>query len=276
VTAFLEGVSEPAILEALDRHEREVSTTFARAVGGHVDDRPDRLVYVTGLPAEFANGVKSPRLSEASADEEIERSRELLEEAAVPGTWSVGPLATPPDLDRRLQRAGFTPDFDLRMMAGEIGAMDLEADDPKGLALRRVDGDQAHRDWLHVMEIGFGMPEGHTVTIDSTARAIGFDAEAPWVRFVGTVEGEPVASSGLMTFGGLAGIYNVATVPGARRRGYGEALTRAAIGYGRDLGYHVAILGASDLGRGIYQRMGFRDVCVARQFVFDPTSASSR
>ena len=275
VTPILEEIREPAILEALDRHEREVSSTFARALGGYVEDRSDMLVYVTGLPAEWANGVKAPRLDEGSADAAIERSRGLLDQAAVPGTWSLGPLATPSDLDRRLERAGFRADFDLRMMAGEIAAMDLDADDPSELDIRRVDGEAAHADWLHVMETGFGMPEAHTITIDVTARAVGFDAHAPWVRFVGTVEGEPVASSGLMTFGGVAGIYNVATIPDARRRSYGEVMTRVAIRYGRDLGYRVAILGASDLGRGIYQRMGFRDVCAVRQCVYDPESIGS-
>jgi hypothetical protein len=192
VTTPVEDTSLPGLLEALERHEREVSATFARALGGRVLERPDVLLYATGLPAEWANGAKGPRLDESSADEAIDLSKGMLDEAGVPGTWVVGPLATPSDLGDRLERAGFEREFDLRMMAGEIAAMDLD-DDPPELDIRRVDGEAAHADWLHVMESGFGMPEGHTITVDATARAVGFDADSRWVRFVGVADGDPVA-----------------------------------------------------------------------------------
>jgi ribosomal protein S18 acetylase RimI-like enzyme len=270
VTDIIHDASASAMVEALDRHDRELSSAYARAVGGHVEDRPDVLLYVTGLPASFANGAKGPRLDETSADAIIERSRQLLTKAAVPGSWSVGPLATPADLGERLERAGFPREFDLHMMAADIGDIDLDVEPPPDLRIRRVDGEEAHRESLHVMERGFEMSPEHTRTIDATVRAVGFDPDAPWVRFVGTADGRPMASSGLMLFGGVAGIYNVATLPEARRRGFGDAMTRAAIRYGRDRRYRVAILGASEMGRGIYERMGFQEVCEVRQYVYEP------
>lgn len=268
MTPPVKDTSLPGLLEALERHERDVSATFARALGGRVVDRPDVLLYATGLPAEWANGAKAPRLDESSADEVVEVSRKMLDEVGVPGTWGLGPLATPPDLEERLERAGFERDFDLRMMAASIASIDLREEDPSGLQIRRVDSEAAHAAWLGVMTEGFAMPPEHTMTIDATARAVGFGEDAPWLQFVGTVDGEAVASSGLMLFGGLAGVYNVATVPTVRRRGYGAAMTRAALRLGRDRGYHVSVLGASDLGRGVYERMGYRDVGELRQYVY--------
>src|SRR5204863_8658897 len=90
------------------------------------------------------------------------------------------------------------------------------------------------------------------------------------VRFAGLLEGRPVASSGLMLWGGVAAVYNVATVPEARRRGIGTAMTWAAIDHARGLGYHVALLGTSVGGRGIYERMGFRQVEVIREYLWEP------
>jgi hypothetical protein len=45
-----------------------------------------------------------------------------------------------------------------------------------------------------------------------------------------------------------------------RRRGYGEALTWAAVAGGQRAGCTIASLQASALGKPVYARMGFSDV----------------
>jgi ribosomal protein S18 acetylase RimI-like enzyme len=266
VSSILRDAAPAGLVEAVDRHDRESSAAVARAVGGHVEDRDDGLVYVSGLPAFFANGVKSPRLDPASVEERIEHVATLLRAAGVPGQWSLGPLARPGDLDRRLMAAGLTRGEDLPWLGAGIDRLDLNGVDPPELVVRRVEDEEDHLAWLAAMVEGFSLGREITHTIDRSARAIGFDPRGPWIRFVGTVAGAVVASSGLMTFGGVAGIHNVAAVPDRRRRGFGTAMTRAAIRYGRELGYRVAVLGTSPIGRSGYERMGFDDVCVVRGY----------
>ena len=70
--------------------------------------------------------------------------------------------------------------------------------------------------------------------------------------------------------GGVAGIYNVSTRPGWRRRGIGAAVTRATVTAARDQGYRLAILHASDLGAGVYRSIGFRALCRIGQCVWVP------
>jgi len=41
--------------------------------------------------------------------------------------------------------------------------------------------------------------------------AVGYGPDAPLQRFVGLVRGRPVATSGLMLGGGIAGVYSVST-----------------------------------------------------------------
>ena len=69
---------------------------------------------------------------------------------------------------------------------------------------------------------------------------------------------EPVS---LVTAGGAAGIYNVTTVEAARGRGIGAAMTVAAVRHGADLGFDLATLQASTMGRPVYERLGFEFVC---------------
>ena len=83
----------------------------------------------------------------------------------------------------------------------------------------------------------------------------------PHVRlYSGLVDGVVVATSMLIATGSVAGIYWVATLEEHRGHGYGEALTWAAVGGGREFGCEIASLQASKLGRPVYTRMGFEHV----------------
>ena len=52
-------------------------------------------------------------------------------------------------------------------------------------------------------------------------------------------------------------VFYVATVPHARRRGLGDALTRIAARAGFEMSADAAWLGASVMGAGLYRRIGF-------------------
>jgi ribosomal protein S18 acetylase RimI-like enzyme len=61
--------------------------------------------------------------------------------------------------------------------------------------------------------------------------------------------------------GDALGVYNVATLPGHQRRGYGEAVMRFALNEAnRDLGMERSILQSTPAGLRLYRRMGYRTV----------------
>jgi ribosomal protein S18 acetylase RimI-like enzyme len=71
---------------------------------------------------------------------------------------------------------------------------------------------------------------------------------------------EPVACAMTLVSHRVAGVFYVATVEHARRRGLGDALTRMAARAGFELGAGAAWLGASQMGAGLYRRIGFEDL----------------
>lgn len=77
---------------------------------------------------------------------------------------------------------------------------------------------------------------------------------------LGLREGQPVARSMGVVHAGLVGVHNVYVPPSSRGRGYGAALTAAAIEAGRAAGATAACLQATELGFPVYERMGFRRV----------------
>jgi predicted acetyltransferase len=78
--------------------------------------------------------------------------------------------------------------------------------------------------------------------------------------------GEPVASAEMFCVGPIAGIMGVATVPAARRRGLGTALTRAALREGAARSCTCAVLAALGASYDLYRKMGFVHVCNHRAY----------
>jgi GNAT superfamily N-acetyltransferase len=88
---------------------------------------------------------------------------------------------------------------------------------------------------------------------------------------VGYAEGQPVATAGMYRKGAVAEIGAVWTHPAFRRRGYGAALTWAALVEARMRGCTAAVLKATAMGYPLYLRMGFVEVC--RMRVYAPPGA---
>jgi hypothetical protein len=75
--------------------------------------------------------------------------------------------------------------------------------------------------------------------------------------FIGRVEGRPVGAATAYRTAGAVGVFGVATIASARRRGYGSALTRAAMLPESGL---PSVLAPSEEGKGVYLRLGFEPV----------------
>ena len=69
---------------------------------------------------------------------------------------------------------------------------------------------------------------------------------------------------------GTAGVYNIAVLESARGRGIGYAVTAALMNVGVAAGCTNAVLHASELGRPVYERLGFEEVCQTPQWIWMP------
>ena len=80
---------------------------------------------------------------------------------------------------------------------------------------------------------------------------------------------KPVATSLLYLDGGVAGIYNVATLPQVRHLGIGSALTLALLLQARSWGYRIGTLQSSQMGLQLYRRLGFREYCTFQAYFWE-------
>lgn len=74
------------------------------------------------------------------------------------------------------------------------------------------------------------------------------------------LDGQPAGTALAIRSGASVGVYNVSTLPEARRRGVGSAATWAAVATGRDRSCELAVLQSSEMAHSLYEAMGFRTV----------------
>jgi ribosomal protein S18 acetylase RimI-like enzyme len=178
-------------------------------------------------------------------------------EHEVPFMWTVGPFTQPSDLGERLESHGLSHADDLPGMAVDLHALDEDVSFPSGLVIERVGDTKVLRECIEVMRVGFELPELTSEVFFEAFTAVGLDEESPLRSYVGRLDGQAVAASSLLVGAGVGGIYNVATLPEARRQGLGAAVTLEALREARELGYRIGVLQSSGMGFGVYRRLGF-------------------
>jgi ribosomal protein S18 acetylase RimI-like enzyme len=124
--------------------------------------------------------------------------------------------------------------------------------------------------WSRVLCDSFGAPRSFGDAFAELATTIGLGPESPFRHFLGYANGEPVATCSLFLGAGVAGIYDVSTLPELRKRGLGRLVTLAAMHEARARGYRMAILHSSALGAAMYRGLGFADVCPIGQHIWVP------
>jgi GNAT superfamily N-acetyltransferase len=124
------------------------------------------------------------------------------------------------------------------------------------LTIEVVIDEAARADYLRAMGPAYGL-DPQRVDRVANARMLA----APGVTlYLGRAGSEPVSTGMSIVAEGVAGVYFIGTLPAARGRGYGEAITARIHADATAAGCHAAILQSSPSGLRVYERLGYRTV----------------
>ncbi|MBF6589492.1 MAG: GNAT family N-acetyltransferase [Ktedonobacterales bacterium] len=266
---ILRTLSAPALVHAIEENLAEYVLYQGRAPGAEVYQDAALTWVISGIPGSaYSNAVLRTRLAPARVDAVVAEVLARFSERGVPLGWWITPATRPTNLAERLAAHGLEALGEGPGMAADLAALTGEVSDPAGLSIEEVNHPPTLRLWLDTQHRatsdGEGSPSGEAVAAETH---LGVGPHLAYRRFLGRLDGVPVATAALFLGAGVAGIYSVATLPSARRQGIGAAMTRAPLRAARALGYRAAVLGASPLGAPVYTRLGFREYCRVGRFV---------
>ncbi len=214
----------------------------------------------TGIPSPGLNGVWCAGRDPDPA--EIKRLLGLLTARGLPHMLQMRPVSGAAALAVG-EAEGMAPGDDLALMRLDDRAR-LEPADvavPE-LSIRRLGADEAELH-AHTAAAGFGHDSDHFLRLlpPPVMSAHGLRA------YVGEVEGQMVTTALGVTRGDSVGIFNAATPPQHRGRGYGAAITARTVQDGIAAGARWAWVQSSEPSRPLYEALGFETLELWRCWV---------
>jgi ribosomal protein S18 acetylase RimI-like enzyme len=233
-------------------NEQELWRDMVRWSGGLIHEE-DGLLFVAGPSSYLRVAIRLDELLDGEVA--VRRARDFF---AASGGDHIVLVREPADADLAgaALAAGYTPAWTERPMALH--------DPPEPSPLAAEIDVRAVSDTEQVLDYGSVVADANDDPGERERAGLLFHDQtilAPHVEaFVAYLDGAPASCAMTLVSHGVAGVFYVATVERARRRGLGDALTRMAALAGFSLGARAAWLGASEMGAELYRRIGFSDL----------------
>ena len=263
------GENPEAIVAAIESNLFAFGTTqFVKWPQIEMHDESHVLWFMCDIPSPTFNVVHRARWDTADeAKQAIVALQSSYKARGLPMLWWVGPSSTPLDLSRHLTDLGFVPAGETSGMAIDLRGF-VAPKRPAGLTVEMTTDTNSLALFARTMCAGFQLPTSITKPMTDLALAMGSDAEGALVNYLGYYDGRPVATSTLFMSEGVAGIYNVSTLPAARRRGIGAALTVEPLLEAARRGCTLAVLHSSKMALPVYRRLGFATYCYFHEYLW--------
>ncbi len=230
---------------------------YGRGPGGEVHEDRGVTWFATGLPDPLFNGVMTATLAEGDVDRRIDDLRTEFRSRKLPLEWTVGSSTVPPNLGTNLRAKGLAHLLVVPGMALDLRRLPDEPL-PRGLTIRRAVNRRDLEACIRIAASTFQIAEALVPRLVDIELGMPADHRETTAAFLGRVGGKPVASSVLFTSAGVAGLYFVGTLPAHRGRGLARAMTVHAMREGRERGYRIGTLQATEMGLPVYRRLGFQ------------------
>ncbi len=247
---------------------------FSKLEGSQVNNLSGVKRSISNIPMSLLNSIMDTQLAPEQVEPTIEYLIADAKARKVPILWWVGPSTRPSDLAEKLVSHGFSIDEDGPGMAVELSILNQNLPSPEGCSIQPAQDDASWWAWSRTMAQGFEAPAERFDFAVNTWHSLLSQVDPEITQaYIAWLNGKPVATSLLQLGGGVAGIYGVATIPEARRKGIGAQVTLYPLLQARANGYKIGVLQSSEMGLNMYRSLGFRQCCRITSYVWRPEAS---
>jgi len=259
VNKIIQSLTAPDLAESMDNNNVGFWTTYGDHPGGYYKNEPDIAWSVAGLNFPLYNCFLRYDLAEENFETELENFMDIIKAHKLPAYFWQASASKPAGVHERLEQSGWKQARQAPAMAMEIS--EVESMEPiPGFTVKPVQNDQQRRLWADILNRSVGMNDQDITETIKVELMISKKNNNLQHRYLGYLNDKPVATGLLHLESGLAGIYCIATLPEARRKGLGSFLTIKLIEDSSKLGYKVVALTSSEMGYRVYSKIGFKDI----------------
>jgi len=266
---ILQDLSPSKASLALDANKIASFALFNRLPNVTLHDEQELVWFETDIRHDVFNRVLQARLESDTASIAIDRVVSHFQRQRMPFLWHVGPSSSPTHPGSLLEKRGLIHHETEPGMMLDMLKFNEDMPVTSSLRIHPVNTEALLQQWLRVWEVGSSeevINLWFTFYNDAYLRR-----ESSLRLYLGTLNGEPVATSGIFLGESVATIGPIGTLPHLRRQGIGATMTLAALREALVQGYHIATLNASPMGIEIYRRIGFQECCTTSTYLWHPT-----
>jgi ribosomal protein S18 acetylase RimI-like enzyme len=267
-----EDLSDATIAAAIEPNGFDFILPLGTLPQAEVYEDAQILRFITRLPSSTFNAILRAQFNLEEIEARVEEALSAFGSPRLPMTWWIGPATQTPRLGEILEAHGLVHGIDAPGMAIDLRKLPAETSTPARFTITPATDPKGIEYWAQAFAACYQLNEQGRQLCQTIHRHLGLGQAAPgrYQYYVGWLDGKPVAASLLCLHNGVAGIYQVATLPEHQGQGIGTAMTRVPLREALEKGSSLGVLESSLRGVFLYRRLGFQHYCTLSVYVWSP------
>lgn len=242
---------------------------LGRAPGIELLDEPEMLKFVSGIAFPLINSVLRSNIPGRNMPDKVPETLDFFRNRNLPMLWWKTPSTKPAHLGTELEKEGLALAETVSGMGMDFGGFSGDTAGSSSTVILPVENTDELDTWLSIFEKSYEIPAFIIPFFREAMRYAGLGRSSRFRHFNCFINETPVACATIFIHEKTAGLYNVGTIPGARGKGAGTAISAHAISQAVDSGCRAMVLQATGMGEPVYRGLGFKKYCELEAYMMD-------
>ena len=270
------SVFSDELLDQVELNQCSMFNLFSRSPGVEIhqpEGDQNFFSILTEAPLPIFNNILRVRVSSSVIEEVVDSYTKSCKINNVPALWWSSPLTSPSNLESVLIDHGWRSMDEIpAAMTAEL--KQIRADDSfeiqsNKLLIKCVEDQNCKYQFSKLLTQVFELPSSAIEIVETMLFHPTCIEDHSFQHYLGFVDGNPVAAGSLFVKDDAAGIYNVCVSPVARKRRFGEMVTRHLLDVANQLGCSRSVLQSSPMAMRLYEKIGFQQCGSFRLFLLN-------